>query len=64
MVRRYVSVSAAQTRLSDLLAEVEPGRGPVIILRRGRPAAALVSVGEVGKHGVLGLMGLWAEADE
>lgn len=36
-----VSVASAKARLSEVIRDVEADRGPVIIERRGRPAAIL-----------------------
>ena len=71
MVKR-VSAAQAKAQLSALAAEVAYGGQHVIIERRGKPLAALVSVGDLERleqdqatsarpRGALALVGAWRE---
>ena len=69
-MKKKVSVVQANAQLSALMAEVEHGGQHIVIERRGKPIAALVSVedltrleaeGPTSDHplGALGLVGAW-----
>lgn len=70
---KRVSAAEAKAHLSELMAQVAYGGQRVIIERRGKPMAALVSIDElrrlereapadVGALGALALLGAWADA--
>lgn len=72
---KRVSATQAKAQLSSLTAEVAHGGQHVIIERRGRPWAALISVGDLElleqsratsaqPQGALALAGAWREVDE
>ena len=74
MVKR-VSAAQAKAQLSALSAEVAYGGQRVVIERRGRPLAALVSMADLEflgqdraasarPHGALALAGAWREVDD
>ncbi|MCH7801764.1 MAG: type II toxin-antitoxin system Phd/YefM family antitoxin [Chloroflexi bacterium] len=69
-MKKTVSVTQAKAQLSALMAEVAHGGQHILIERRGKPLAALVSVedlerlgaeGPTSDHplGALGLIGAW-----
>lgn len=71
---RRVSAAQAKAQLSALVAEVAYGRQHIIIERRGKPLAALVSVADLERLeegqatasrplGALALAGAWREID-
>lgn len=71
MVRK-VSAAQAKAQLSALVAEVAYGKQRVIIERRGKPLAALVSIGDLDhlekcqvtptpRHWALELVGAWGD---
>src|SRR5687767_9137925 len=75
MMMRRVSTAEAKAKLSELIGAVAYGRERVLIERRGRPVAALVSVddaesldqrqgSEVTPRGALALIGAWADVDD
>lgn len=72
---KRVTATHAKARLSELAAEVAHGGEQVIIERRGRPWAALVSVDDLSlleqsraastrPQGALALAGAWREVDD
>jgi prevent-host-death family protein len=72
---RRVSTAVAKATLSELIGAVAFGRERVVIERRGRPVAALVSVEDVavldetrpvtdGPLGALALVGAWADVGD
>ena len=72
---KRVTATHAKARLSELAAEVAHGGGQVIIERRGRPWAALVSVDDltlleqsratsVRPQGALALAGAWRDVGD
>jgi prevent-host-death family protein len=74
-VTRHVSTASAKARLSELIGDVAHGRKRVVIERRGRPVAALVSMEDaaaldearpIAEHarGALALLGAWADVDD
>jgi prevent-host-death family protein len=74
-VSRHVSTAVAKARLSELIGVVAYGRERVVIERRGRPVAALVSMEDaaaldavrpITEHarGALALIGAWADVDD
>lgn len=74
MVRR-VSAAQAKAQLSALMAEVAYGGKHIIIERRGKPLAALVSAEELERldqgqatsarpQGALTLVGAWREVED
>ena len=74
-MKKTVSVTQAKAQLSALMAEVAHGGQHILIERRGKPLAALVSVedlerlgaeGPTSDHplGALGLIGAWEEVGD
>ncbi|OGO35773.1 MAG: hypothetical protein A2147_07910 [Chloroflexi bacterium RBG_16_57_8] len=74
MVKK-VTAAEAKAKLSALMAEVAHGGKRVLIERRGKPMAALVSVSELDHleqesalapkpRGALALVGAWREMDD
>jgi prevent-host-death family protein len=74
-VARRVSAAMAKAHLSELMAGVAHQGKRYVIERRGKPVAALVSVGELEKLelesaasdrplGALALAGAWREVEE
>ena len=72
---KRVSAAQAKAQLSALSAEVAYGGQRVVIERRGRPLAALVSMADLEllgqdraasarPHGALALAGAWREVDD
>jgi prevent-host-death family protein len=72
---RRVSTAEAKARLSELIGAVAYGRERVMIERRGRPIAALVSVEDAqvleetrpitdAPRGALALVGAWSDIDD
>ena len=72
---RRVSTAEAKATLSALIGMVAFGRDRVVIERRGRPVAVLVSVGEAEqlpevppaarrRRGALALVGGWSDIDD
>lgn len=72
---RRVSAAEAKAHLSSLVAEVAYGNKHVIIERRGKPLAALISVAELERleegqptsdrpGGALSLLGIWREVGD
>jgi prevent-host-death family protein len=73
---RHVSTAEAKAKLSELIGTVAGGRERVVIERRGRPVAALVSIGDaaaleatrpttrVAPRGALALFGAWSEVGD
>ena len=71
---KTISAAQAKANLSSLMAEVAHGKERVLIERRGKPLAALVSVDDLrdleeGKpaaeaRGALALVGLWKDVNE
>jgi len=62
-----VQVAEAKRRFSDYLAKTALGDSRVIITRRGRPTAALVSMDDLReleqldkRHGLAAVVGKWA----
>ena len=70
---KKISAAQAKAKLSELLARVAYGDERYVIERRGKPVAALVSVGDLERlngeevesdeepKGLLALVGLWAD---
>lgn len=66
---KRVSVAEAKAHLSELMAEVAYGGQRVLIERRGRPLAALVSSQDLGRleeepaspKGLLAAVGAWRD---
>lgn len=74
MIRR-VSAARAKAQLSELVARVAHGGEQVVIERRGKPLAALVSVDDLERlrregataprpMGALALVGAWREIED
>ena len=74
MVKR-ISAAKAKAQFSSLLAEVAYGEQPILIERRGKPFAALVSVDDLKQieqyrttsarpHGALALVGAWQDVED
>jgi prevent-host-death family protein len=74
MVER-VSMAEAKAHLSELVAAVAHGRTRIVLERRGRALAALVSLEELAQledkvaqgpapRGALGLIGAWDDATD
>jgi prevent-host-death family protein len=74
-MNRRVSTAVAKARLSQLIGAVAFGRERVIIERRGRPVAVLVSVEDAevldetrpmnaARRGALALVGAWSDVDD
>ena len=74
MVKR-VSAAQAKAQLSALASEVAYGDQHIIIERRGRPLAALVSIGDLERlegeratsprpQGALALVGAWRDIED
>ncbi len=72
---KTISAAQAKANLSSLMAEVAQGKERILIARRGKPVAALVSVDDLrdleeekpsaGKtRGALALVGLWKDLNE
>lgn len=71
---RRVSTAQAKATLSELIGAVAFGHERVVIERRGRPVAALVSIddaeslpaaqGRQPPRGALALVGSWAEVED
>jgi len=72
---RKVSAAEAKAKLSTLVAEVAFGGHHIVIERRGKPLAAMVSIGELeyleqGRatsahpRGALSLVGAWKDVPE
>ncbi len=72
---RKVSAAEAKAKLSALMAEVAFGGQHIVIERRGKPLAAMVSVGELksleqgraaspNPKGALSLVGIWKDVPE
>jgi prevent-host-death family protein len=72
---KNVTASQAKARLSELMAEVALQGQQVVIQRRGRPIAALVSMEDLNRlgsapaqaarpAGALALVGAWAEVED
>ena len=66
-----VSVAEAKRHFSDYLAKGSIGESRVIITRRGRPAVALVSIGDLReleqldkRHGLAAVIGKWPDFEE
>jgi prevent-host-death family protein len=70
-----VSTAEAKARLSELIGAVAYGHDRVVIERRGRPVAVLVSVDDADRlqatdaearrpRGALALVGAWADVDD
>ncbi len=71
-VKKTVSASQAKYQFSSLIAEVAIRGNRILIERRGKPAAAIVSVGDLDRLengqptterpvGALALVGAWAD---
>jgi len=69
---KHVTATVAKSRFSELIAEVVHTGQQILIERRGRPVAALVSIEDLGRlgHGkslqarplgALGLIGAWGD---
>ncbi len=74
IVTKRISAAKAKAQFSSLLSEVAYGSQHIIIERRGKPFAALVSVDDlkqleryratsVRPQGALALVGAWREVD-
>ena len=71
---RRVSTADAKAKLSELIGAVAFGNDTIVIERRGRPLAALVSLDDAQRiasdrepkrpQGALALLGAWAELDD
>lgn len=72
---KTVSAAQAKAQLSALVAEVAYGGDHVVIERRGKPLAALVSISDLERlqegqpsamerRGALALLGLWKEVGD
>jgi prevent-host-death family protein len=73
---RHVSTAEAKAKLSELVGTVASGRERVVIERRGRPVAALVSMEDAqalestrpttqsAPRGALALVGAWSEVGD
>lgn len=75
IVAKKVSAAQAKAQLSALVAEVAHGGKHVVIERRGKPIAALVSVTDLERleqgqatsarpQGALALVGAWREVED
>ena len=74
-VVKKVSAAQAKAQLSSLMAEVAHGGKHVVIERRGKPLAAIVSISDLEHleqgqatsarpQGALALVGAWGEVDD
>lgn len=72
---KRISAAQAKAHLSDLMAQVAYGGEHYVIERRGKPLAALVSVGDLERLvrgratsarplGALAIAGAWREIDD
>ena len=72
---RHVSTAEAKAKLSELIGTVATGRERVVIERRGRPIAALVSIDDAealeetrpatrSSRGALALVGAWSDVGD
>ncbi len=72
---KRISAAQAKAHLSDLMARVAYGGEHYVIERRGKPLAALVSVGDLERleqgratserpQGALAIVGAWREVDD
>ena len=74
MTIKRVSTAEAKAKLSELIGAVAYGRHKVVIERRGRPVAALVSLEDAERiatadtarrpGGALALLGAWADLED
>ena len=75
MVFKKISAAKAKAQFSSLLAEVAYGGQPIVIERRGKPFAALVSVEDLRQleqyrttsarpQGALALVGAWRAIED
>jgi prevent-host-death family protein len=75
IVAKKISAAKAKAQFSSLLAEVAYGGQQIIIERRGKPFAALVSIDDLKRtepyrptsarpQGALALVGAWREVED